>query len=89
MVHTVMATPHLVICWTSFCKSRKTPTLAPDLPPLALWVLAQGLDRVQDRDQDQVQAVEHQQVELQVAEEVSTLTIKPDRTVLYAYITKL
>lgn len=83
----MMATPHLVICWTSFCKSRKTLTLAPDLPPLALWVLAHGLDRVQDRDQDQVQAVEHQQVELQVAEQVRTLTIKPDRTVLYADVT--
>lgn len=75
----MMATPHRVICWTFFCKNRKTPTLALDLPPLAPWV--QGLDQVRDRDQDWVQAVEHQQVELQVAEQVSTLTIQPDKTV--------
>lgn len=77
----MMATPHRVICWTFFCKNRKTPTLALDLPPLAPWVQGQGLDQVRDQDQDQVQAVEHQQVELQVAEQVSTLTIKPDKPV--------
>lgn len=74
-----MATPPPVICWTFFSKNRKTPTLALDLPPLAPWV--QGLDRVRDRDLDQVQAAEHQQVELQVAERVRTLTIQPDKTV--------
>ena len=61
-----MATPHPAICWTSFYKSRKTPTL----PPRAQWV--QGLDRVQGQDQGQVPAVVHQQAELQAAEQVRT-----------------
>lgn len=66
-----MGTPHPAICWTSFYKSRKTPTL----PPLAQWVQGQDPDRVQGRDQ--VPAVVHQQAELQVAEQVRTSTIKP------------
>lgn len=74
------ATPPRVICWTFFSKSRKTPTLALDLPPLAPWGRGQGPDLDRDRDQDQVQAVEHQQVELQVAEQVR-LPNKPDKTV--------
>lgn len=79
------ATPHPVICWTFSCKNRKTPTLALDLPPLAPWGQGPGLDPVRDRDQDQARAVEHRQVELQVAEQVSTLTIKPDKTVSYIH----
>lgn len=80
MVHIVMGTLHRVICWTSFCKSRKTPTL----PHLAQWVQGQGLDQDQVRDQGQVQAVVHQQVELQVAEQVGTSTILCP----YIYITE-
>lgn len=77
MVRTAMATPHPAICWTSFYKSRKTPTL----PPLAQWVQGRGPDRVLGRDQDRVRAVVHQQAELQVAEQVRTSTIKPYKTV--------
>lgn len=40
---TVTGTPHPVTSWTSCCRNRRTPTLAPDRPPLALWALAPAL----------------------------------------------
>lgn len=71
-VLTATATHLRVTCSTSCCKSRKTRTLAPDLPPLAPRAQDLGLDLARD----QAQAVAHQLVELLAAEQVSRFIIK-------------
>lgn len=67
---TVMVTPHPATCWTSFCRSRRTPTLALDQPPLAPWVQDQALVQVQDQA-PVAMAVVPQLAELLAAEQVS------------------
>lgn len=67
---TVTVTPHPATCWKSFCRSRKTPTLALDQPPLAPWDQDQALDQVQDRALAAT-AVVPQLVEFLEAEQVS------------------
>lgn len=68
---TAMVTPHPATCWTSCCRSRRTPTPAPDQPPLAPWAQDRAPDQAPDRAQDQAQGVVHQLVELLAAEQVS------------------
>lgn len=62
MVDTVTVTPPPATCWISFCRSRRTRTLALDQPPQAQWVQDQVLA---------VTAVGLQLVEPQEAEQVS------------------
>lgn len=79
---TAMVTPHPATCWTSCCRSRRTPTPALDQPPLAPWAQDQALDQVQDLAQDQARAVVHQLVELLAAEQVSIVHSGMTRTFL-------
>lgn len=67
---TAMATPRPVTCWTSCCRSRKTPTLALGRPPRAPWAQGQALDQGRDRARAATAAAP-QPVELLVAEQVS------------------
>lgn len=75
-----MVTPRLATCWTSYCRSRRTPILALDLQLLAPWAQDRAQDQAldQDQDQDRGQAVVHQLVELLVVEQVSGETPRLD-----------
>lgn len=64
----VTVTPHPATCWTSCCRSRRTPTPGQDQPPLAPWAQGQALDQAQDWDQAAT-AVVHQLVERLAAEQ--------------------
>lgn len=78
---TATVTPPRATCWTFCYRSRRTPTPAPDLPPLAPWAQDRAPDLAPDQAQDQVQAVEHQPVEPLAAEQVSRGTRMLDKKV--------
>lgn len=77
----VTETPHPATCWTSCYRSRRTPTLGPDQPPLAPWAQGQAPDQAQDWAQAAT-AVVHL-VERLAAEQVSRETPKPDNVNFY------